>query len=112
MVVTMPRPGAGNPRAVELAMIAVQLAAGMAKLAALFAHFAAVLHDFTVDGMDSRIRAGVSQGGSGGNGGGQGEERGCQQKLAHRILLKAGSHGLRPRTHNAPDQLNGLGTAR
>lgn len=111
MVVAVPRPGASDPRAVKLAVIAVQLAARMAQLAALLTHFAAILHDFTVESMNSRIRTGVSQGGSGGNGGGQREERGCQQKLAHRILLQAGSHGLRPRTHNAPDQLNRPGTA-
>lgn len=91
MVVAMPGSGTGNPRPVKLAVIAVQFAAGMAKLAALLTHFAAVLHDFAVDGMDSRIRPSVSQGGSGGNGRGQREERGCQQKLAHRILLRIGS---------------------
>ncbi|KPF83127.1 hypothetical protein IP83_10900 [Novosphingobium sp. AAP93] len=111
MVVAMPGSGTGNPGPVKLSMIAVQLAAGMAKLAALLAHFAAVLHHFAVDGMDSRIRTGVSRGGSGGNGRGQREERGCQQKLAHRILLQAGSHGLRPPMHIAPDQLNRPGTA-
>lgn len=111
MVVAMPRPGASDPRAVKLAVIAVQFTARMAQLAAILTHFAAILHDFAVDGMDSRIRTGVSQGGSGGNGRGQREERGCQQKLAHRILLKAGSHGLRPLMHIAPDQLNRPGTA-
>lgn len=108
----MPGSGASNPGAVKLAVIAVQFTARMAQLAALLTHFAAILHDFAVESMNSRIRASVSQGGSGGNGGGQREESGCQQKLAHRILLQAGSHGLRPRTHNTPDQLNGLGTAR
>ena len=115
MVVAMPGSGASDPRAVKLAVIAVQFTARMAQFAALLTHFAAVLDHFAVDGMYPRVggsRASMGQGGSGGNGGGQREERGCQQKLAHRILLQAGSHGLRPRTHNGPDQLNRPGTAR
>ena len=90
----MPRPGAGEASAVELAVIAPQFVARLAQLAALFAHFAAIMDDIAVDGMDAgigRSRPGVGLGDGRGDGGGQGEERSCQQKLAHGILLQSGS---------------------
>ncbi len=90
----MPGPGAGDTRAVELALIAAQFMAVVAQLAAFFTHFMAIANDFAVDG----VGAGISSHGTGmglGHGrshsGGQREERGCQQKLAHRILLQTGS---------------------
>lgn len=111
MMVAVPRPGAGNPCAVQFAVIAVQFTARMAQFTPLLAHFVAVAHDVAVDGMGTAM----ANGGSGmglSECGGQREESGCQQKLAHEILLQAGPHCLRPRTHNASDQLNRLGTAR
>jgi hypothetical protein len=94
VVVAMPGPGAGDTRAVELALIAAQFMAVAAQLAAFFAHFVAIANDYAVDGVGTGIgsdRTGMGLGHRGGHSGGQREERGCQQKLAHRILLQKGS---------------------
>ena len=94
-MVTMPGAGAGDAGAVQLAPVMPQFVARPMQIAPLFAHFAAILHDFTVNGVNTgirRSRAGVGLGNGGGNSRGQREERGGQQKLAHRILLQTGSH--------------------
>lgn len=91
----MPCAGAGGTCAVQFASITAQLMAVMAQLAALFAHFVTITDNLAVDGMDTAManrRAGMGLGESRGDRGTQGEERGCQQKLAHRILLQTGSH--------------------
>ena len=75
----MPCAGTGDTGAVRLAPVMPQLMARAVQIAPLFTHFAAILHDFTVNSVNTgirRSRAGVGLGNRGGNSGGQREERG------------------------------------
>jgi hypothetical protein len=98
----MPCPGTG---AVQFAAITAQLTALLPQFAALFAHFMAIADDIAVDGTRPGMTlSGVAMGLREGRG--QREERGCEQKLAHRILLQTGSQFARPPVNNIFPRLN------